>query len=111
MLLVVDLQHHTQGLAFLKSNYRSWLEALDSYLVSRLKVQEQLAILTQAVAILATHGWEHNSTPLFGHSSLQGVCDWFSNPLEKAGIWKTWRSSELEESEIDDDCDTEDHGS
>jgi len=83
----VDLHHHTQGFAFLKSNYRSWLEALDSCLVSWLKVQEkQLAIWIQTVTILATHGWECSSTPSFGHSSLQKVCDWFSNSLEKAGI-------------------------
>ena len=42
--------------------------------------------LTQAVMLLATHGWEHTSTPSFGHASLQAVCDWFSVSLEKAGI-------------------------
>ena len=83
----VNLHYHTQGLAFLKSNYQSWLEAVDSCLVSRLKVQEeQLLILTQAVTLLATHGWERASTPSFGHASLEAVCDWFSIPLEKAGI-------------------------
>jgi len=72
----VDLHYHTQGLAFLKSNYQSWLEAVDSCLASRLKVQEeQLLILTQAVTFLATHGWERTSTPSFGHASLEAVCD------------------------------------
>ena len=83
----IDMLHHTQGLAFLKSNYQSWLEAVDSCLVSRLKVQEeQLLILTQAVTLLATHGWERTSTPSFGHAALEAVCDWFSVPLEKAGV-------------------------
>ena len=45
-----------------------------------------MLILTQAVTLLATHGWERASTPSFGHASLEAVCDWFSIPLEKAGI-------------------------
>ena len=41
----IDLLRHTQGLAFLKSNYQSWLEAVDSCLISRLKVQEEQLLI------------------------------------------------------------------
>lgn len=83
----VDFCCHTESLAFLKTNYLSWLEAVDACLVSRLKVQEEeLLILTHGVTLLATHGWERTSTPSFGHVSLEAICSWFLAPLERVGI-------------------------
>ena len=82
-----DLYSHTQSISFMKSNYASWVTAVDTCLVKRLKIQEEeLVILTHAVTLLATHGWERSSSPSFGHASLEAICNWFTIPLEKASI-------------------------
>ena len=82
-----DLYSHTQSMSFMKSNYASWVTAVDTCLVKRLKIQEEeLVILTHAVTLLATHGWERSSSPSFGHASLEAICNWFTIPLEKASI-------------------------
>ena len=63
----------------MKSNYTSWM------MVKRVKIQEEeLVILTHAVTLFATHGWERSSSPFFGHASLEAICNWFTIPLEKA---------------------------
>lgn len=83
----VDLCSHSQSLSFMKSNYLNWVKAVDTCLVNRLKIQEEeLIILTHAVTILATHGWERSSSPSFGHAPLEAICSWFTFPLEKACI-------------------------
>ena len=82
-----DLYSHTQSMSFMKSNYASWVTAVYTCLVKRLKFQEEeLVILTHAVMLLATHGWERSSSPSFGHASLEAICNWFTIPLEKASI-------------------------
>ena len=82
-----DLYSHTQSMSFMKSNYASWVTAVDTCLVKRLKIQEEeLVILTHAVTLLATHGWERSSSPSFGHASLEAICNWFTIPLGKASI-------------------------
>ena len=82
-----DLYSHTQSMSFMKSNYASWVTAVDTCLVKRLKIQEEeLVILTHAVTLFATHGWERSSSPSFGHASLEAICNWFTIPLEKASI-------------------------
>ena len=85
--IVADLYSHSQSMSFMKSNYVSWVKAVDTCLVNCLKIQEEeLVILTHAVTLLATHGWERSSSPSFGHASLEAICNWFTVPLEKASI-------------------------
>ena len=38
------------------------------------------------MTLLATHGWEHSSSPSFGYASLEAICNWFTVPLVKASI-------------------------
>ena len=55
----IDLCSHNQTMLFMKSNYANWVTAIDTCLVNQLKIQkEELVILTHAVTLLATHGWE-----------------------------------------------------
>ena len=43
----------------MKSNYANWVTAIDTGPVNQLKIQEEeLVILTHAVTLLETHGWE-----------------------------------------------------
>ena len=42
--------------------------------------------MTNAVVLLATHGWERSSDSSFGHNAIKDVLEHFSGPLENAGI-------------------------
>ena len=82
-----DLKKHSQALVFMKSNHVQWVEAVAACLLNRVKKQDaELRLLTHAVTLLATNGWEHTETPSFGHDSLEAICDWFCVPLERSKI-------------------------
>ena len=38
-------------------------------------------LLTHAVTLLSTHGWEHTENPSFGCAVLDAICQWFGVPL------------------------------
>ena len=80
-----DLKMHDQALVFMKNHYVEWVEAVVSSLIDRLKIQApELQLLTHAVTILSTHGWERYEA-LFGYAALDAICQWFHVPLERAG--------------------------
>ena len=54
-------------------------------------------LLTHALTILATHGWERSETPAFGYRALESVCTMFTVPIENAGV-----NCSLVQSEWDD---------
>ena len=81
-----DLHLHPQALSSLSKDYKVWLNDIGKCLVSRMKAQdEELVLYTHAMRALVTQGWERR-TSSFGHYSLEGICDRFTVPLEKADI-------------------------
>lgn len=48
--------------------------------------EENIALLQQAVTILATNGWHRSESSSFGHESLEAVGRRFRTALEKSGI-------------------------
>ncbi len=57
----------------------------------------ELQLLTHAITLLSTHGWERSDNPSFGYAALDAICQWFRVPLEKATI-----DSSLVQEEWDD---------
>ncbi len=43
-------------------------------------------MLTYAVIILATNGWERSESASFGHAALEAICQRFQIPLEAASL-------------------------
>lgn len=78
------LKHHDQGLEY---HYAEWVESIEACLVYRLKTQApELQLLTHAITILSTHGWERSENPSIAYAALDSVCQQFCVPLEKANI-------------------------
>ena len=81
----VELTLYDTGLEFIKSHHVEWVESVEACLLQRLKTQApELELLTHAITILATHGWEQSENPSFAHGALESVCQRFRSPLEKA---------------------------
>ena len=70
-----ELKFYEDGLEYIKSHHVEWVEAIEVCLLQRLRPQtHELELLTHAITILATHGWQ------------QSVCQRFCVPFEKANI-------------------------
>ena len=81
-----ELTLYDAGLEFIKSHHVEWVESVEACLLQRLKTQApELKLLTHALTILATHGWEQSENPSVPHGALESVCQRFRSPLEKAG--------------------------
>ena len=81
-----ELTLYDINLEFIKSHHVEWVESIEACLLQRLKTQApKLELLTHAITILATHGWEQSENPSFAHGALESVCQRFHSPLEKAG--------------------------
>ena len=82
-----ELKFYEDGLEYIKSHHVEWVEAIEACLLQRLRSQtHELELLTHAITILATHGWQQSESPSFAYSALDSVCQRFSVPLEKANI-------------------------
>ena len=93
-----ELKMYDQALVFMNTQYEEWVEAVEGCLLNCLKIQApELKLLTHAVTLLSTHGWEHTENPSFGYAALDAICQWFGVPLERAGI-----DSSLVQEEWDD---------
>ena len=78
---------HDQALVFMKFHYVQWVEAIEACLLKRLKTQApEIHLLTHAMTLLSTHGWERSENPSFGYAALDAICQWFRIPLERAAI-------------------------
>ena len=64
----VNITYYQQGMAFVKSNHVEWVRAVESCLKDRLKTDVEL--LTHAVTLLATNGWERSEKPSFGYTAF-----------------------------------------
>ena len=80
-----DIKKHEEGLTFLKAHYTQWVDSVESCLQNRVKTGE-VELLSHAITILATHGWERTSTPSFAYTALGAVTQCFATPLESAGV-------------------------
>lgn len=82
-----ELKMHSEALVFLKSRYVQWVNAVEACLLNRVKTQDaELALLTHAITLLATNGWERRETSSFGHAAVEAICHWFRVPLKSANI-------------------------
>uniref|UniRef100_A0A1X7TLB5 HAT C-terminal dimerisation domain-containing protein n=1 Tax=Amphimedon queenslandica TaxID=400682 RepID=A0A1X7TLB5_AMPQE len=63
----------------------TYQEALLSCFCNRIKAQDT-DLLTHAVTILATKGWERCESSRFGHEALNSICQRFQIPLEAATV-------------------------
>ena len=68
-----EFKKHRQGLEYIKNNCTQWVEAVQSCLQKRIKTGE-IELLSHAITLLATHGWEHSESPSFGNPALEAVC-------------------------------------
>ena len=72
---------YDQGLEYIKSHRVQWVESIEACLLQRLKTHApELELLTYAITILATHGWEQSHDPSFAHAALDSVCQRFRIP-------------------------------
>jgi len=81
----VVVKRYESGFTYLTNNYTSLVEAVESCLRKRLKSQN-MDLLSDALTILATHGWERSESPSFANSAIETVSKRFEVPLEKASI-------------------------
>ena len=81
----IDLKKFDQSIARLKSQTPEWIAALEMCLQQR-TTSNEVELLTHAVTLLATNGWERNPSPSFGYEALDVVCQRFRTPLENAGV-------------------------
>ena len=72
----VDLKKHNQSISYLKAHMKEWIEAMDNCFKNCIKGNE-IGIITHAVTLLATNGWECSALASFGYEALEAVCDWF----------------------------------
>ena len=95
----VVLKRHDQSIAYLKGQTQGWIEALETCLRNRIRNNE-VELLTHAVTLLATNGWERMNSASFGYEALESVCQRFCVPLETANV-----DCSLVQSEWDDMVD------
>lgn len=80
-----DVKEYVQGLQFIKGHYVEWIEAVESCLKARIKMDDT-ELLTHAVTLLATNGWQRSEDAAFGHVALDAVCAKFLVPLETSNV-------------------------
>ena len=82
-----ESKRYEPAIEYLKANHVQWVGSIEACMLQRLKSQApELELLTHAITILSTHGWERSDDPSFGYATLNNVCQWFSVPLDSAGI-------------------------
>ena len=81
----VELKAYERGLTYLKSHYIQWIDAVETCLRDCLKSQDT-ELLTHAVTLLTTNGWEQAESASFGYAALDAVCERFSTLLESASV-------------------------
>ncbi len=84
----IELLRYHQGLAFLKHHKSEYVGNVLACLKDRLKDRESARdeLLTHALKIVATHGWEKSEGSGFGYSAIEALSALFSTPLQDAGV-------------------------
>ena len=72
-------------MTYLKSHKDEYVEALETCLRNRIQSQDT-ELLTHAITILATNGWERSESTSFGYAALNAICERFQIPLENASV-------------------------
>ena len=83
----VQLTHYERALTFCKSKHQAsdYITIIQECLRDRVKIQS-IDLLTHAITILATQGWEKSEDSSFGYEALQCVSTRFLVPLENANV-------------------------
>ena len=82
-----EINRYELAIDYIKSNRIQWVEAIEACLLKHLKSQaSELELLTHAITILSTQGWERSDDSTFGYTALDNICQWFCLPLDKAGV-------------------------
>ena len=81
----VEITHYDRARTYLELHKDEYVEALETCLRDRIQRQDT-ELLTHAVTILATNGWERSESASFGHAALDAICQRFQIPLETASI-------------------------
>ena len=82
-----ELKRYVPAIEYLKANHIQWVESIEACMLQCLKSQApELELLTHAITILSTHGWERSDDPSFAYAALNHICQWFSVLLDSAGI-------------------------
>lgn len=79
------LKQYDQGVAFLESHKNQYVQGIVSCLIEHIKVLN-CDVLTHALTLLATQGWENNEYGQLSAAALDGLFNHFSVPLEKSGV-------------------------
>ena len=66
----VDLKSYKEALTYLKSHHREYINAVQEWLHEFVKVQ-CTDLLTHALTILATHGWQRSENTRVRHEALE----------------------------------------
>ena len=80
-----DLKNFTQAVSFFKANHSQYCGLVQDCLKDRLATQET-ALLSHALTLLATHGWEKDTSESFAHPAIQALSMRFQIPLQQAEI-------------------------
>ena len=78
---------YEQGLSFLKKNSSTFTDKVLSCLHSHLKHSADTGeVLSCALNMVATHGWEKVPDTSFGYEAIQTLSTRFSAPLQEAQV-------------------------
>ena len=81
----VELTYYDRARTYLELHKDEYVEALETCVRNRIQTQDT-DLLTHAVTILATKGWERSESASFGHVALDAICQRFQIPLEAASV-------------------------
>ena len=80
-----ELTGFAEAITFLKANHNHFSDLVQGCLRDRLATQET-DLLSQALIILATHGWEKTTESSFAHSAILELSPRYQLPLEEAKV-------------------------
>ena len=81
----IELKCHDRALTYLKDHYTVWIEAVEKCLRERMRSHDN-ELLSHAMALLATNGWERSESPSSGYAALDAVWVRFMVPLESDSV-------------------------
>ena len=81
----IEIKNYKRGMEYFSVNYASFVESVENCLRSRIKSRDT-ELLTHALTILATHGWEKRELPSFADPAIEAISKRFEVPLVKASV-------------------------
>ena len=80
-----DLVAYADAIAYFRAHHQEYSQSIEACLKQRMSSQET-DMLTHALTVLATQGWERSETPSFGYPALEYLSERFAAPLQHANI-------------------------